>query len=737
MEDGMSMAKALQYIQRQHVAALQRDNDWRCEREELLDRIAFLEGQLRGHELVKENLFKRIQLLESVVKELRNGVSVDGSGKSIDSAAVVDTKTTAPPAVTTNGGKSSSFKAKDMLKKYLAEVGIDESTDLKSVHFLHNQSSDDDDQQGPLGLTNAVKLFENARRKSLDGKSRKDSDAVKARSRVTDSIIYDPDEPSSPLISNMNGIDDLDSPLTFQSVSELDLVAGDTNDQGAGDNSQSAGKKGSSFFDSGTIVLLNGKSQSGKQNQNHQSQMQSNGAQPNHSDPSVSSLDDSVSKSTEKYSSWKKKKKSPFNTVVVTSSTAAAISNELAGLSMDDVNASSTSATAGDIGGSETSPESRVNEVKLWKPKFTLRSHFDSVRCAAFHPEELTLLSGSEDGTIKLWNLEQQNTKKSSDIEPVLTFRGHTGSVNALSFTTMLTDKNGQDSVGTFVSGGYDGMVRLWSLPSKVEPYGRYQPKSLELACFQAFDEIIWDLKFHPLSNRFVVLSSIGVKVYSIDDVLEAGYGVPAALQEIPAGESCPTSFDFVKNDPTKILIGFADGSLCSYDLETCELIQKFGTDPHSQNESEITQDMNHAEDAAGSASVSSLLVNKVVCHPTESMCITAHENRKLKFYDITSGQCTYQMIAHLDSVSSLDISPNGQVIITAGHDSSVRLWDINTRSCLQEFSAHRKKYDESIHFALFHPKKAVGGDTAGASGGSQYLATGGCDSCVKLYGIN
>lgn len=76
-------------------------------------------------------------------------------------------------------------------------------------------------------------------------------------------------------------------------------------------------------------------------------------------------------------------------------------------------------------------------------------------------------------------------------------------------------------------------------------------------------------------------------------------------------------------------------------------------------------------------------------------------------------------MIAHLDSVSSLDISPNGQVIITAGHDSSVRLWDINTRSCLQEFSAHRKKYDESIHFALFHPKKAVGGDTSGASGGS------------------
>ena len=39
--------------------------------------------------------------------------------------------------------------------------------------------------------------------------------------------------------------------------------------------------------------------------------------------------------------------------------------------------------------------------------KFSLRGHFDAVRCLAFHPTESVLISGSEDQTIKLWNLDK------------------------------------------------------------------------------------------------------------------------------------------------------------------------------------------------------------------------------------------------------------------------------------------------------------------------------------------
>lgn len=44
---------------------------------------------------------------------------------------------------------------------------------------------------------------------------------------------------------------------------------------------------------------------------------------------------------------------------------------------------------------------------RTWNPKFTLRSHFDSVRNLAFHPVEPVLVTASEDQTVKLWNLQK------------------------------------------------------------------------------------------------------------------------------------------------------------------------------------------------------------------------------------------------------------------------------------------------------------------------------------------
>jgi len=38
---------------------------------------------------------------------------------------------------------------------------------------------------------------------------------------------------------------------------------------------------------------------------------------------------------------------------------------------------------------------------------FGFLSHLDGVRCVAFHPVESVVVTGSEDRTLKLWNLEK------------------------------------------------------------------------------------------------------------------------------------------------------------------------------------------------------------------------------------------------------------------------------------------------------------------------------------------
>lgn len=83
------------------------------------------------------------------------------------------------------------------------------------------------------------------------------------------------------------------------------------------------------------------------------------------------------------------------------------LDDELAALSLtEDLSTgrqlSSSLAAAGDLG----------TEPRLWRPKFTLRNHLDCVRALAFHPNELRIISASEDATIKYWNLEQVSRLK-------------------------------------------------------------------------------------------------------------------------------------------------------------------------------------------------------------------------------------------------------------------------------------------------------------------------------------
>ena len=65
----------------------------------------------------------------------------------------------------------------------------------------------------------------------------------------------------------------------------------------------------------------------------------------------------------------------------------------------------------------------------------------------AFSPNGKNLVSGGNDGKIKLWDL---STK-----EDICTRNGHSGSVNALVFSL-----DGQ----IIISGGGDNMIKMWRI---------------------------------------------------------------------------------------------------------------------------------------------------------------------------------------------------------------------------------------------------------------------------------
>ena len=69
------------------------------------------------------------------------------------------------------------------------------------------------------------------------------------------------------------------------------------------------------------------------------------------------------------------------------------------------------------------------------------------------------MISVSEDCMMKLWDVKSfKNTE--SDIEPLYTFRGHTGPLFAL------TTNHGRVPDETLIySAGSEGVIRIWKVP--------------------------------------------------------------------------------------------------------------------------------------------------------------------------------------------------------------------------------------------------------------------------------
>lgn len=58
---------------------------------------------------------------------------------------------------------------------------------------------------------------------------------------------------------------------------------------------------------------------------------------------------------------------------------------------------------------------------------------------------------------------------------------------------------------------------------------------------------------------------------------------------------------------------------------------------------------------------------------------------------------------------------------MATGHDCSVRLWSLESRTCVQEFTAHRRKLDESVLAVAVHPSRG-------------YIGSAGADALAKVF---
>ncbi|KAG6897844.1 hypothetical protein C0992_010332 [Termitomyces sp. T32_za158] len=358
----------------------------------------------------------------------------------------------------------------------------------------------------------------------------------------------------------------------------------------------------------------------------------------------------------------------------------------------------------------ETSVVGEGEDTKVWRAKRTLRNHLDAVRALAFHPNELCLATGGDDCTIKIWRVDVAGlassvTRATTEVEPQLTLRGHSAAITRLIHAP---------TKGLLYSASLDSSIRVWALPAPTHTTYAHYDETRARGELIGHTDAVWDLALVRDESTLISCGAEGtVKVWDVSGPsgggslrLTWGWGGLETADELrPEDSSVPgaTAVEALKADLKKVAVAYQNAVVKIFDIESGKELSRL--------ESDMTYDGTPATQ-----------INRIVSHPTLSLLVTAHEDKYIRIFDITTGQCTHSMLAHLDGVTSLSIDAAGFSLVSGSHDCSVRFWDLlGTRACVQEITTHREKAREGVLDVEFHPTLP-------------FMASAGADGVVKLY---
>ncbi|XP_076361678.1 striatin-3-like isoform X7 [Tachypleus tridentatus] len=686
-----SIPGILHFIQHEWGRFETERTQWEVERAELQARIAFLQGERKGQENLKNDLIRRIKMLEYALKQERAKFHKLRYGTELN---VADFKGTVYDDLTkdefVDGDLSNSNvswkQGRQLLRQYLQEIGYTDtvidvrSSRVRNLLGLTPHVAESDDKRN-TSLVNGEQSFNRVTDTQRRGAGKKAANSVaeNALKETEASVLATFDFLSS---ENLD-VDDDEENLRENSRIILELESDEDERNMEGNKRIKSQQK---------IIAKNNITERMDDLMMEDAETEEVLSEFSFLGPE-SANGSREGRSLEDIGEWG----------VHGGSIAFGSSSRcpLLGSKCDDENMD-TSLGLGELAGITVSNEaescydisaSKEAFRKTWNAKYTLRSHFDGVRALAFHPEEPVLITASEDHTLKLWNLQKTVPAKktaSLDVEPIYTFRGHSGAV--LCVTMSATGEQ-------CFSGGLDSTIKCWNLPnSNIDPYDSYDPGVIT-STLKGHSDAVWGLSVHSAKLHLLSCSADGtVRLWSPQ--------IKASLLHTYYAEKDdgkPASVDFVRCDPAQMVAAYDSSNALIFDLETGKSVLRL--------------------DTVNSSSICPLSkqINCIICHPTLPLAIAAYEDKNIRFFDITTGKIVHSMVAHLDAVTCLAIDPNGLYLLSGSHDCSIRLWNMDNKTCVQEITSHRKKFDESIYDVAFHPSKP-------------YIASAGADALAKVF---
>jgi small GTP-binding protein len=269
-------------------------------------------------------------------------------------------------------------------------------------------------------------------------------------------------------------------------------------------------------------------------------------------------------------------------------------------------------------------PPEQAEPLAVLERKLT--GHEGWVKSVAVSPDGTWAASGSDDKTVKIWDLATGAYWA--------TLQGHESHVYSVAITP-----DGE----RILSASVDKSVRVWDAS-----LGR------ELARLDGHTKTVWSVV--ALRDNSRALSGGFDKTLRLWDLASGTY-----LKTIECGtDSAADVFSSAVNPAgTRALSGHRDGRIRLWDLETGQCLATL---------------KGH-----------STIVFSIQVTPDGRFAVSGSNDETIKVWDLEAGTCVGTLEGHQKGVDSVAISPDGDLVASTGiTDHTIRLWDWRSGACLQ-----------------------------------------------------